>query len=70
MKRGEIIRKIRKAAKAAGVECTLAELTGHTAVIVDGHRTVVSRNTADFGRMSEEIFKQLEPALGEGWWRK
>lgn len=70
MKRGEIIRKIRKAAKAAGVSVEVEELTNHTGLTVGGIPTVVSRSTDDFGRMAEVIFKQLEPALGEGWWRK
>lgn len=70
MKRGEIIRKIRKAAKAAGATYVEVELTNHTGITVDGVATTVSRSTSDFGRMAEEIFKQLEPALGEGWWRK
>lgn len=70
MKRGEVIRKIRKAAKAAGVEVILTELTEHTGLTVGGIPTVVSRSTSDFGFTAETIFKQLEPALGEGWWRK
>lgn len=70
MKRAEVIRKIRKAAKAAGVECVEVEQTEHTGLIVGGIRTVVSRTTADFGWTAEEIFKQLEPALGKRWWRK
>jgi hypothetical protein len=70
MKRGEIIRKIRKAAKDAGLEYVAEELTNHTGVVVGGVPTTVSRSTADFGWMAETIFKQLEPALGEGWWRK
>lgn len=70
MKRGEIIRKIQAAAKAAGVDCTLAELTNHTGITVGTAATTVSRSTKDFGRMSDVIFKQLESVLGEGWWRK
>lgn len=70
MKRGEIIRKIRKAAKAAGVTVEIDELTNHTGLTVGGVSTTVSRSTSDFGQMAEVIFKQLEPALGEGWWRK
>lgn len=70
MKRAEVIRKIRKAAKAAGVEYSQTELTEHTGITVGGVSTTVSRTTADFGWMAEEIFKQLQPALGKGWWRK
>jgi len=70
VRRAEVIRRIRKAAKDAGVECVVVELTEHTGLVVGGVRTVVSRSSADFGRMAEEIFKQLEPALGKGWWRK
>lgn len=70
MKRSEILRKIRKAAAAAGIECTETELTNHTAITVGGVSTTVSRSNKDFGRMSEVIFKQLEGPLGQGWWRK
>ena len=70
VRRAEVLRKIRDAAKAAGVEMTEQELTRHTGITVGGISTTISRSTGDFGRMAEVIFKQLEPALGKGWWRK
>jgi hypothetical protein len=70
VKRAEVLRKIRAAARAAGVEMTEQELTNHTGITVGGICTTVSRSTGDFGRMAETIFKQLEPALGKGWWRR
>lgn len=70
MKRAEILRKIRKAAKAAGLEIVEVEDTNHTHLEVGGVRTTVSRSTKDFGRMSDVIFGQLDSVLGTGWWRK
>lgn len=71
MKRNDVIKKIRKAAKAQGVSCELYELTNHTGIRVGDTATTVSRSSKDVPNLfAETIFKQLEPALGEGWWRK
>jgi len=69
--RDEVIRKIRKAAKEQGLAFSQEELTRHTGITVGGLRTTVSRSSKDMPNVfAETIFKQLEPVLGKGWWRK
>jgi hypothetical protein len=71
MKRGDVIRTIKKAAKAANVEFEQTELTKHTGITVGNVKTTVSRSSKDMPDVfAETIYKQLEPALGKGWWRK
>jgi mRNA interferase HicA len=69
MKRGDVIRKIRKAAKAQGVNCELVELTRHTGIHCGDVRTTIGRHNEIPDHMAETIFKQLEPALGNRWWK-
>lgn len=70
MKRRDVLRKIRKAAKEAGVDYAEQELTRHTGITVGGVSTTVARHSEIPDLFAETIFKQLEPALGKGWWRK
>lgn len=71
MKRNDVIKKIRKAAKDQGLPFEMYELTKHTGVRVGDTATTVSRSSSDMPDVfAETIFKQLEPALGKGWWRK
>lgn len=70
MKRPAIIKKIRKAAKDAGVDFHMTEGSRHTLLYVDTVRTTLGRhNEIDEGD-AEALYKQLQPALGKGWWRK
>lgn len=70
MKRHALLKKIRKAAKAKELTYTEQELTRHTGITVDTVSTTVPRHTEIDDLLGEKICKQLEPALGEGWWRK
>ena len=70
MKRSEVLKKIREAAKTAGVPYAERELTRHTGITVGSVSTTVARHTEIPDRFAETIFRQLEPALGKGWWRK
>lgn len=70
MKRRDVLTKIRKAAKVAGVAYSEQELTRHTGITVGGISTTVPRHGEIIEYTAEAIFKQLEPALGKGWWRK
>lgn len=70
MKRREVLKRIRKAAKEAGVEYSEQELTRHTGITCGSVSTTIGRHTEIADLMAETIFKQLEPALGQGWWRK
>ncbi|NNM45645.1 ribonuclease PH [Knoellia koreensis] len=70
MKRGDVIKKIKKAAKAASLEFEQYELTRHTGIRVGGTSTTISRSSSDMPDVfAETIFKQLESELGKGWWR-
>lgn len=70
MKRGDVLRTIRKAAKAQGLAYREVELTRHTGITVAGVSTTVARHQEISDVMAQTIYKQLEPALGKGWWRK
>lgn len=71
MKRGDVIRKIKNAAKEKGLPFEQEELTRHTGIKVGRVATTVSRSSRDMPDVfAETIFRQLEPALGKGWWRQ
>lgn len=69
MKRRDLLKKIRQAAKAHGASYEEFEMTRHTGVVVGDTRTTVARHNEIQDRMAVVIFKQLEQELGEGWWR-
>jgi hypothetical protein len=70
VKRGDVIKRIKKAAKAANLEFEQYELTRHTGIRVGRTSTTVSRSSSDMPDIfAETIFKQLESELGKGWWR-
>lgn len=65
-----MLKRIRKAAKAQGVAYAEQELTRHTGITVGSVSTTVARHTEIPDLFAETIFRQLETALGKGWWRK
>jgi hypothetical protein len=70
MHRDDVIKKIKKAARKQGLTFEQVELKNHTGIIVNGIRTVVSRSSKDFpNTWAETVWKQLEAALGKGWWK-
>ncbi|WP_147275573.1 ribonuclease PH [Halopolyspora algeriensis] len=69
MKRGDLLRKIRKAARQQDVNVEFFERTNHTGIQCGQVRTTVGRHTEIPDRMAEVICKQLEPALGKRWWK-
>lgn len=70
MKRRDLLRKIKAAAKEQGVAYSEQEGTRHTGVTVGNVRTTVPRHSEVVELTAQAIYKQLEPALGKGWWRK
>lgn len=70
MRRTELLRKIRKAARSAGVTYEEFEMTRHTGLTVGGARTTIARHAEIPDQMAEVIFKQLQDVLGKGWWRR
>lgn len=70
MKRTDVLKTIRKAAKEAGVDYTEFERSRHTGLQVGEVRTTIGRHNEIHEGDAEALYKQLEPALGKGWWRK
>jgi mRNA interferase HicA len=66
MKRNELIRRIRRAARTTGVKIEVYELSRHSGIRVDNVATTIPRHAEIPDRLAEAIFKQLEPVLGKG----
>lgn len=64
-----MIKKIRKAAKAAGLDFEVVERTNHTGLQVGDKKTTIGRHSETSNLMAETIYKQLEVVLGKDWWR-
>lgn len=69
MKRNDVLKQIRKAAKRQGVHVETFSMTNHDGLVCGEARTTIPRHTEIPDRMAETIFKQLEPALGSRWWK-
>lgn len=69
MKTSEVLKKIRKAAKAANLEFEVFERKNHTGIRVGTKKTTIGRHTETSNLMAETIYKQLEEVLGKDWWR-
>lgn len=70
MKRAEVLKRIKKAAKAKGFDVETYELTRHTGIKIGQTSTTLPRHTEVADTLAREIFKQLESELGKGWWRR
>ncbi|PSL08191.1 hypothetical protein CLV30_101158 [Haloactinopolyspora alba] len=70
MKRTAVIKKIRRAAKEAGVQFEVTEGGNHTRLLVGTVRTTIGRHSEVAEGAVEALYKQLEPALGKGWWKR
>ena len=70
MKRTVVLKKIAKAAKSAGVEFATTELTNHTGLTVGDVRTTIGRHSEISEGTAEALYRQRQPALGKGWWRR
>lgn len=70
-KRADVIRTIGKAAKAAGVELAQGrEGAKHTIYLIDGVMVPIPRHSEIDRYTAEAIYKECEPILGKGWWRR
>lgn len=70
MKTRELVREVREAAKAAGKSFDLVRTTGPHDVYRCGATTVAVPRHKEIGpKMAFEIRKELEPELGERWWK-
>ncbi len=70
MKRAAALKKIRKAAKDAGVMYQEEERTRHTGLMVGQVRTTLGRHSEVAEGTAEALYKQLQPALGKEWWKR
>ena len=69
VKRTEVLKRLRKQAKAQGLSYSEVELTNHTGVIVGGLRSTLGRHSEVDDVTARKFFDQFAPVLGKGWWR-
>jgi hypothetical protein len=69
MRRAELTRDIRRAAKALGLEIESWEGAEHEIWMVGGVKTQIPRHREISDGVTAKIRKQLEPVLGSNWWR-
>lgn len=69
MKTAEVLKRIRRAAKTAGLDFATTQGSNHTKIIVGTKTTTIGRHTETSDLMAYRIYKQLEDVLGKGWWR-
>jgi hypothetical protein len=70
VKRTDLIRRVGRAARKAGLSWTLARTTGpHDIWDCDGRRVSIPRHREILEHTALAIFRDLEEKLGEGWWR-
>lgn len=70
MKRREILKRISERAKVAGVIWEVRrEGANHTVYRLGASTVPIPRHVEIGPGLSEEIFKQCEPELGERWWK-
>lgn len=65
-----MIGRLRKAARAAGLEFRVVELTNHTGIYVGDHRSTLGRHNEVSDITAQQFYKQYEDVLGKGWWRR
>lgn len=71
MKRADAIRRIRRAAKAAGRSFLIhREGTNHEIWICGGTMVPIPRHREISEFTAEGIFRDLEAELGRAWWRQ
>lgn len=69
LKRSVVLRRVRRAARDAGVSFEVVELTNHTGVVVGGVRSTLGRHTEIDDVTARRFFDQFAQVLGKGWWR-
>jgi hypothetical protein len=70
MKRWEILKRISERAAVAGVTWEVQrEGANHTVYRLGASTVPIPRHVEIGPGLSEDIFKQCEPELGERWWR-
>ena len=69
-KRSVVLNKMTTAARSAGVEFSSQQLENLPGITVGGVRTTIGRHGEISEGTAEALYRQLQPALGKGWWRR
>jgi hypothetical protein len=69
MKRTQVLKRLKKAAKAAGVSYDESEGTRHTHIVVGGIKSTLKRHSEIDDITVGLFFDQFAGKLGKGWWR-
>lgn len=70
MKRTDLIRRVSRAAREAGMKWSLVRTKGpHDIWECEGMRVAIPRHREIIEHTALAIFRDLEDKLGEDWWR-
>jgi hypothetical protein len=69
MKRRDVLKKLKTAAKRAGLDFEEYELTNHTGIRVGGTASTLARHSEVDDVTARRFFDQFADELGKGWWR-
>ena len=69
MKRRDVLKKLKIAAKRAGLEYAEYELTRHTGIRVGNTASTLARHNEVDEITAGKFFDQFQGELGKGWWR-
>lgn len=69
MKRAEVIKKLRKQAKEAGLEFAEYELKNHTGIKIGNTKSTLGRHSEVDDVTARKFFDQFANEFGKGWWR-
>jgi hypothetical protein len=70
VKRGDLIRKVQRAAKDHGMAFSLLRTSGgHEVWSLDGIRVIIPRHKEINERTGQGIYRILDAKLGKDWWR-
>ncbi|ROQ16815.1 MULTISPECIES: ribonuclease PH [unclassified Curtobacterium] len=64
-----MLKRIKIAARTAGLEYREVELTNQTGVVVGSTRSTIGRHSEIADGTGRAFFKQYEQELGKLWWR-
>jgi len=69
MKRRDVLKKLRAAAKDAGQTYDEYELANHTGIRIGGTASTLGRHREIDDLTARKFFDQFANELGKGWWR-
>lgn len=69
MKRAEIVKRLREAAKARGLYFSVEERTRHGQITVGNTSKTLGRHREINDVTARKFFDQFAEELGKGWWR-